>query len=253
VPIVVVSKIEREQLRFSAIYASGTVTLDAGSCPLRVTPCATVEADRRLQVYDRVAERFPEASFLKEHRAHAYCGVPSLDAAGRVIAVTCLLDDRARAFSAEEQELMALFAERIGGELQRFEQQEVRQAAERALIAAEQRLNAVLTIAPEAIIVADAAMRIKLFNSNAATIFGYAPQELIGEPLTMLMPERFRGEHGNHAQAFGRSCEASRLMGTRGRIVGLRKNGEEFPAEASITSLSTNGESLYTAILRDVT
>jgi C4-dicarboxylate-specific signal transduction histidine kinase len=94
---------------------------NAGHCLLNITPCATVERAREMRVYDRVAERFPEASFLKDHNASAYCGFPSLDSNGNVIAVTCLLDSKPSTFSETDKDLLLILGQRIAVEFERRE------------------------------------------------------------------------------------------------------------------------------------
>ncbi len=124
---------------------------------------------------------------------------------------------------------------------------------EEALRASEARLAGIVDIAPEAVITVDAEQRIQLFNQGAETIFGYASSEVVGRPLEILIPERFRIVHREHFEAFARSRGASRTMNERGEISGLRKDGSEFPAEASISRLDLGSEVVFTVILRDIT
>ncbi len=123
VKVVCLSEVQSEELNFLCVYVDGKIFTDAGRCDLSITPCATVENDRDIKVYHRVTELFPEASFLKEHNAFSYCGFPALDANGRVIAVTCLLDDQPHEFSETDQNLLRIFGQRIGLELDRVKDQ----------------------------------------------------------------------------------------------------------------------------------
>ena len=125
--------------------------------------------------------------------------------------------------------------------------------AERELQRVDAKIAAILEIAADAIIALDADMRITQFNDGAAAMFGYAKNELIGRSLDLLIPERFRTGHVKHVQDFGASGVASRRMGERREIFALRKNGEEFPAEASIAQLRFEDERIYLVVLRDVT
>jgi signal transduction histidine kinase len=68
----------------------------------------------------------------------------------------------------------------------------------------------------------------------------------------MLLPERYRANHRGHVQGFGAAHGRARLMGERQEISGLRKSGEEFPAEASIQRMVIEGKQIYAAVLRDV-
>ena len=108
-----------------------------GGSPLDVTPCATVEGTKDIRLYDRVAERFPQASFLRDHKAYAYCGIPSLDGEGHVVAVTCLLNDKPREFSEEDQDILRIIGQRIATELERARTEESLQANEVRLTEAQ--------------------------------------------------------------------------------------------------------------------
>ncbi len=113
---------------------------------------------------------------------------------------------------------------------------------------------AILSIAADAIITLDEHQRITQFNEGATRVFGYAAEEVIGQPMDMLLPPRFRARHHGHVEEFGRGRESARQMGHRREIFGLRKDGSEFPAEASIAQLQVaDGHRVFSAVLRDIT
>lgn len=114
-------------------------------------------------------------------------------------------------------------------------------------------LAEVATISADAIICADEAQQVVFFNEGAENIFGYEADEIIGKPLESLIPQRYRAAHADQVRRFGRSSVRARKMGERGQIVGVRKNGEEFPADAAIAHMDYNGEKIYSVVLRDVT
>ncbi len=99
----------------------------------------------------------------------------------------------------------------------------------------------------------DQAQHIILFNQSAERIFGYAASEVLSEPLGILLPDGDRQLHTKRIDEFGSTPERSRRMGERGEIVGRRKSGELFPAEASISKLDVGGRRIYTAVMRDIT
>ncbi len=125
--------------------------------------------------------------------------------------------------------------------------------AEEELRRSESQIAAILAIAADAIIALDGELRITEFNDGAAAAFGYAKEEVLGRRLDMLIPERFRAAHAGHVRAFAASGVAARRMGEREEIFALRKDGSEFPAEASIAQLRVGDERVYMVLLRDVT
>jgi PAS domain S-box-containing protein len=129
-----------------------------------------------------------------------------------------------------------------------------RKRAETALRLSEARFSGIISISADAIVSIDEAQRITLFNDGAEKIFGYPRSEAVGMPLETLMPERFRASHRQHVAGFAAGRTVSRRMGERaGAILGRRKSGEEFPAEASISKLDVDGRTILTVALRDIT
>ncbi|HSU96436.1 MAG TPA: PAS domain-containing sensor histidine kinase [Gemmatimonadaceae bacterium] len=112
----------------------------------------------------------------------------------------------------------------------------------------------ILEVAADAIVTINEAQEIVHFNRGAEQIFGYGKDEVLGTNLNKLLPPQFRASHAGYVVAFGESSETARLMGHRREVFGLRKDGTEFPAEASILKLDApDGRRLYTALVRDVT
>ena len=128
-----------------------------------------------------------------------------------------------------------------------------RKRAEEAVKASEARLAEILDIAPEAVITIDSDMNIQLFNQGAERIFGYGADEVVGRPVEILIPESLRDGHQKHVQGFDGSGDTYRLMDQRQEIMGLQKDGTEFPATASVSKLEVGGEKMYTVMLRDIT
>ncbi len=118
---------------------------------------------------------------------------------------------------------------------------------------AEPQMSTILAIAADAIISLNEHMRIVVFNEGASAIFGYAKDEIIGQPLDVLIPERFRTTHHGHVTGFAESRVAARRMGERQEIFARRKDGSEFPAKASIAKQVIGGRHIFMVVLRDVT
>src|ERR1044071_472050 len=112
---------------------------------------------------------------------------------------------------------------------------------------------AILELADDAIISIDEDQHIVLFNKGAEKIFGYGAEEIRGMPLDILLPSHVAKAHQQHVRDFASAGVNARRMGERREILGRRKSGEEFPAEASISKAETDGQHIFTVILRDVT
>ncbi len=121
--------------------------------------------------------------------------------------------------------------------------------AEQALRASD----AIIAISADAIITTNEAREIIRYNQGAEDIFGYSAEEMLGQRIEVLIPERFRARHPAQVEGFAESPTVARRMGDRRQISGLRKNGQEFPAEASISKTRIGDQWIFTVALRDVT
>jgi PAS domain S-box-containing protein len=128
-----------------------------------------------------------------------------------------------------------------------------RVAMEAALRRSEAKFSGIVSLASDAIICINDAQRITLFNRGAERMFGYDADRVLGEPLDVLLTERVRAAHRQHVHGFARSADDARRMGERAEIFGVRRGGEEFPAEAAISHQELEGERILTVVLRDVT
>ena len=117
----------------------------------------------------------------------------------------------------------------------------------------ENRLAGIVGSAMDAIIAIDEEQRIVLFNAAAEKMFGCARDEAVGTVIDRFIPQRFRSEHGAYIRRFGESGVTTRAMGTPAALWAVRNNGQEFPMEASITCLESDGRKLFTVTIRDIT
>ncbi|HWA55015.1 MAG TPA: ATP-binding protein [Solirubrobacterales bacterium] len=108
-----------------------------------------------------------------------------------------------------------------------------------------------LEAAPDAMIGVDATGRMVFANSQTERLFGYPRDDLLGEAIEMLVPERFRAVHPGHRGAYFAEPR-TRPMGAGLELAGLRRNGTEFPAEISLSSIETEDGTLVTAAVRDI-
>jgi PAS domain S-box-containing protein len=128
-----------------------------------------------------------------------------------------------------------------------------RKQAELALEASEAKFAGILAIAGDAIVSIDANHRITLFNDAAERLFGYSRGEMVGQPLDLLIPTRFRAAHQQYIEHFTSGPDLPRRMAEHREVPGRRKNGEEFPIEASISKVKIGGEWFSTVVLRNIT
>lgn len=121
-----------------------------------------------------------------------------------------------------------------------------------ALEASEARFRRLLEAAPDAIVISNAEGRIVLMNAEAERLFGYPCDALLGAPVAMLMPERFRARHADHLRAY-LANPTTRRMGDGANMFGRRHDGSEFPIETNLSLLSDHGRGLVTSVIRDLT
>ncbi len=120
----------------------------------------------------------------------------------------------------------------------------------------KERLSRMIETAIDGIITIDENQTILLANPAAASIFGYEVSQLEGQSIDQVIPFRHRHNHAQHVRSFGHTGATRRKMGASYEefyVTGLRKDGEEFPIEASISSQIEDGKRIYTVIFRDIT
>ena len=181
VQVVCLSEIVGQELYFKSVYINGQTVTDAGHCSLAITPCAMVEQTKDLRIFDRVMERFPQASFLRDHQAVSYCGFPALDNEGRVVGVTCLLDNKPHEFSKEEQDLLRIFGQRIATEIARSRHTAEQKRAEKELRKSHAFIRQIIDTHPNFIFAKDREGRFTLVNKAVADVYGTTVENLIGK------------------------------------------------------------------------
>jgi protein-histidine pros-kinase len=116
----------------------------------------------------------------------------------------------------------------------------------------EHHFHGFLEAAPDAVVIIDGNGVIALVNSQTEQLFGYGRAELLGRPLEMLMPERYRGSHFAQTRAYTADPRA-RPMGSGLDLFGMRKDGSEFPIDVSISPLPPQKEIFIASTIRDMT
>jgi two-component system sensor kinase FixL len=126
-----------------------------------------------------------------------------------------------------------------------------RKRAEEALRDSEQRMRAILETAVEGIITIDEHGTVESINPAACRIFGYEPDEVIGQNVKMLMPSPYRENHDTYLSNYLRSGQA-KIIGIGREVVGLRKNGTQFPMDLAVGEVRLSGRRIFAGFVRDI-
>ncbi len=113
-------------------------------------------------------------------------------------------------------------------------------------------LSAILDTAVEAIVLIDARGTIKSVNPATQRIFGYAPEELRGQNVKLLMPDPYQSEHDGYLERYARTGER-KIIGIGREVVGLRKDGTRFPMDLAVSEMQLGGERMFSGFVRDAT
>lgn len=116
---------------------------------------------------------------------------------------------------------------------------------------AEERFRGLLEAAPDAMVIVDDTGTIRLVNAQTEALFGFRREELLGHPVELLVPQRFRAHHTRHREGYAANRQV-RPMGAGLELHGVRKDGTEFPVEISLSPLETSDGLLLSAAVRDV-
>ena len=231
------------------------------------TPCeTTIDRAELVHIHDSVLELYPNSNLTRQHRTVSYIGVPLLDHNKNILGHIAVLDKQPLPEDPGILAIFKLFAVRASAELQRVKIEsalkeknqclesmvaELQEAKEK-LTQSESRFRSVAQSANDAIITSDESGMITFWNRHAEVMFGYAKKEALGKSLSIIVPERYRQAHN---QGFSRFMHTGqpKIIGKVVELQGIRKNGQEFPLELTLSSWQTDSGRYITGIIRDIT
>ena len=171
---------------------------------------------------------------------------------GVVVGTFSLYADEVNAFNEETRQLLMDMAADISFALDSFSAAAARKRSDEALRASEERNRAITQSAYDAIITTDSSGHIAGWNRGAQIIFGYTERETLGQPMTLLIPQRYQARHLGGMQRMNSGAEP-RIIGKTVELNGLRKGGQEFPLELTLAKWQSADGWFVTGIIRDMT
>jgi len=177
-----------------------------------------------------------------------YAGAPLSSPDGHRVGTLCIIDRKPQDLSEEDLRTLCDLGRWVEEELRDLE---FRKAAD-TIRGQEAMMRAILDTVVDGIITIDERGMIARVNPAAVRIFGYAPAEMVGRNVKMLMPEPFHGEHDGYLERYRKTGDA-RIIGIGREVVGKRKDGGVFPMDLAVSECEVSGRRLFNGIVRDVT
>jgi diguanylate cyclase (GGDEF)-like protein/PAS domain S-box-containing protein len=247
VPMAVVNLIDRDHVFFAASAGIGEVPPSLARREISFCAHAITQEDV-LVVQDALLDpRFHDNPLVTgEAHFRFYAGVPLVSPGGQGLGAFCIIDTHARSSMSDAdltqlKHLAGLVLDRL--ELRRLD------VARRA---SQARFEQIMATSPDAIICSDADGVISIWNEAATALFGHSASEMTGRNLDLIIPERFRTAIREDRRTVI-AGSASPFVGRTNSLVGLRKDGVEFPIELSLSMWRENGAPSFGAIIRDIT
>ena len=245
-PVALISLLDRDRQWFKSSQG-----WSFGDLPRTLAFSAhTIRQDGAFVVEDAAGDpRFASDPLVAgEPAIRFYAGWPLCGPGGNRVGTLDLIDRVPRRFSAADIETLRDLAGWAESEMNSHMVEQAMQVAQRS----ESRLQTVMENVADAIITLDQYGKIDSFNRAAQRIFGFEPQEVMGQNIKVLMPETYHHTHDGYLQNF-RDTGKTRIIGLDREVTGRRKSGELFPMELTVNEMWLQGKRGFAGIIRDIT
>ena len=210
------------------------------------TPCEVViEKAELIHFPDNLLDLYPDDPDVRDVGAVSYMGVPLLDLDGKVLGHLAVLDTQPMPEETRVHTIFRIFAARAGAELRRLR-------AESAVREREEKLGRLVDSAMDAIIELDQHLRVTRMNPAAEKVFQCHPEQVVGQDFKGYLVSNDQGKLVSLISELDARPEDQRYQWIPGGLTALRANGEEFPAEATLSRFEMQRQTFHTLILRNV-
>ena len=235
---------DRKQLRPRAYWLGGN-WVEPGVYDIEGTPCqGVIEKGELFQIPDYVIEHYPQNPFLKEHQLMSYTGMPFKDAGGNIIGHLAVMDSKPVPDEARFMALFEIFGARAAAEMRRIK-------AENEVREREERLRRLIDGAMDGIIDFDHSLHIDLINPSALSVFDAEDSEIMNTTLQQWFTPASCELIQTLIDDFQQSSDQKRQTWVGSGLEGIRRDGETFRIEATLSQGSNPASRSYTLILRD--
>ncbi len=204
--------------------------------------CGRTASAREIVFADCIDDRHDTR--FQDMLPHGHLCIP-IQSGSRLLGVINLYVEEGHRRDPGEEEFLTAIANILAGTIERRQAEEAKRRS-------EERFRSVADTAKDAIVSADSNGKIVFWNTAAENIFGYSTNEIIGKPVAAIMPEGFREAHKKGMNRMVSTGE-SKIIGQTVELVGLGKDGREFPLELSLSTWLSNEKRYFTGIARDIT
>ena len=236
---------DTQRLRALAFWLNGE-WIDNYEYDIEGTPCElVVKSAQTVHIPENVSSLFPKDSDLRVFQAVSYLGVPLMDPAGTVLGHLAVLDSRPMPKEPRLVSLFEIFANRAAAEHQRLR-------AEAATREREKQLSRLIDSAMDGIVELDDGLRVTLMNTAAERMFKCAQTEVIGQEFARFLSSAAATKLTGIVRELAKHTDGQQHLWIPGGLRAVSINGEEFPAEATLSVSELHRQNFYTLILRNV-